>query len=64
MVPGTGSFWTVDAGISYRLPRRLGIVSLTAKNLFNESFRYQDTDPVRPALQPQRTVYLKVTLAL
>jgi len=61
---GSDQFWIFDASAGYRLPDRWGIVSIEGKNLFNQSFRYQDTDPFRPIIQPGRTVYFKVTLAL
>ena len=49
---GHTRFWMTDAAIGYRLPRRLGIVSVEAKNLFNERFRYQETDPgIRCSIQ-------------
>lgn len=62
--PGSDRFWIFDASVGYRLPDRWGIVSIEGKNLFDRSFRYQDTDPLRPILQPERTVYFKVTLSL
>ncbi|MBI5574957.1 MAG: FecR domain-containing protein [Deltaproteobacteria bacterium] len=63
-VPGSERFWLTDASASYRLPGRTGIVSIEGKNLFDRSFRYQDTDPFNPVIQPKRTVYFKFTLAL
>ncbi len=61
---GSDQFWIFDASAGYRLPDRWGIVSVEGKNLFNQSFQYQDTDPYRPILQPGRTVYFKVTISL
>ena len=61
---GSDQFWIFDASVGYRLPDRWGIVSIEARNLFDQSFQYQDTDPVRPIIQPGRTVYFKVTLSL
>jgi outer membrane receptor protein involved in Fe transport len=61
---GSDQFWIFDASAGYRLPDRWGIVSIEGKNLFNRSFQYQDTDPFRPIIQPGRTVYVKVTLAI
>ena len=61
---GSDQFWIFDASVGYRLPDRWGIVSIEARNLFNQSFQYQDTDPDRPIIQPGRTVYFKVTLAI
>jgi tetratricopeptide (TPR) repeat protein len=61
--PGSDRFWIFDASIGYRLPERWGILSLEAKNLFDKSFRFQDTDRANPLIQPNRTVYCKVLLA-
>jgi tetratricopeptide (TPR) repeat protein len=61
---GSDQFWIFDASAGYRLPDRWGIVSVEGKNLFDQSFQYQDTDRFHPIIQPGRTVYFKVTLAL
>jgi len=61
---GGDHFWIFDASIGYRLPKRYGIVSVEGKNLFDQSFHYQDTDPARPIVQPGRTVYFKLTISL
>jgi len=61
---GSDQFWIFDASAGYRLPDRWGIVSIEGKNLFDRSFQYQDTDPLRPIIQPGRTVYVKLTLAI
>ena len=64
-VPRTGSdeFWTVDAAISYRLPKRFGIISVGATNLFDEEFNFFEVDFDNPTIQPTRTVFARVTLA-
>jgi Flp pilus assembly protein TadD len=51
---GDSSFFVLDASIGYRLPRRLGLIELVAKNLFDESFQFQDTDPMNPQITPKR----------
>jgi tetratricopeptide (TPR) repeat protein len=56
-------FWVFDASISYRLPKRYGLITVEAKNLFDKSFKFQDTDPENPSMQPKRLVLAKVTLA-
>jgi outer membrane receptor protein involved in Fe transport len=56
-------FWVFDASISYRLPKRFGLITVGAKNLFDKSFRYQDSDPLNPMMQPKGLVYGKLTLA-
>ena len=60
---GSDEFWVVDAGLFYRLPYRWGIISLGVKNLFDETFKYQDMDPGNPVIYPERFVFLKLTLA-
>ncbi|MBC2711192.1 MAG: TonB-dependent receptor [Desulfosarcina sp.] len=55
-------FWVVDAAVGYRLPKRYGIISLETKNLFDEGFRFQDTDPSNPEIVPERSILLKITL--
>ncbi len=63
-VDGADRFWLFDAGVSYRLPKHRGMISFEARNLFDTSFSYQDMDPVSPSIQPRRSIFLKVTLAL
>jgi tetratricopeptide (TPR) repeat protein len=63
-VDGVESFWLVDASIDYRLPKRWGLVSAGAKNLFDEEFKYQETDRLNPSVQPERLFFFKFTLAL
>ena len=60
---GEDQFWVCDAAVSYRLPKRYGFVSVGAKNLFDQSFKYYDTDPGNPAIQPSRMFFVKATLA-
>ena len=51
---GIDDFVVVDAVIGYRLPNRMGIVSIEGRNLFDNEFRFQD-DGFRefPATQSQ-----------
>jgi tetratricopeptide (TPR) repeat protein len=44
---GSDNFWVVDVNLSYRLPKRWGILVFGIKNLFNESFHFQQsTNPL------------------
>lgn len=61
---GSDTFWVVDTAVSYRLPQRYGFVSVGATNLFDKKFDYADTDVNNPRIQPGRSVYCRVTLAL
>jgi tetratricopeptide (TPR) repeat protein len=57
-------FWVVDASLGYRLSKRRGIITIEAKNLFDENFKFQDTDPKNPNIVPEQLILLKFTLAL
>jgi outer membrane receptor protein involved in Fe transport len=66
---GKDDFVVVDVAVGYRLPNRLGIVSLGIKNLFDEDFRYQDDtyrefsdEPATGPYFPERTIAGQVTL--
>jgi hypothetical protein len=61
---GQDDFWVVDASVSYRLPKRLGFITVGATNLLDQSFKYFDTDFRNASIQPVRTVFARVTLAL
>jgi outer membrane receptor protein involved in Fe transport len=61
--PGEDNFWLVDVAISYRLPKRYGFITVGAKNLFDEEFKYFDTDSRNSTCQPVRTVFGRVTVA-
>nr|MDQ2693871.1 TonB-dependent receptor [Pseudomonadota bacterium] len=61
---GSDNFWTVDAAIDYRLPKRYGLISASATNLFDQNFRFFEIDVNNPTLMPERTVFVRFTLAL
>jgi tetratricopeptide (TPR) repeat protein len=64
-VSGEDDFWVADAIIAYRLPRRLGTVSLQGNNLFDEEFRFQEIDlAVAPRYVPETQVFLRVSISL
>lgn len=60
---GSDDFWTIDATLSYRLPRRLGMVTIGANNLLDEEFSYFDPDLNNSSIQPTRMVYARITLS-
>jgi tetratricopeptide (TPR) repeat protein len=63
IVPGSDQFWLFDAAISYRLPSRYGFFTIGAKNLFDKSFQFFDSDPNNPSIQPKRFLYARATVA-
>lgn len=63
-------FFLVDASLGYRLPKRLGIISVQARNLLDKNFTdFQDfgiqtvRQAVIPRFIPDRTISLQVTFA-
>jgi tetratricopeptide (TPR) repeat protein len=69
-VPGDKSFWVVDAGLRYRLPKRYGFLVAGVNNLTDETSTYEapDSAPVAPArgnllIRPGRVVYARVVVA-
>jgi hypothetical protein len=64
---GDDSFVILDAAVGYRLPKRRGILSLEARNVLDEGFKFQDVnfrtlEPVRPRYTPARTILARLTL--
>jgi Flp pilus assembly protein TadD len=61
---GSDNFWLLDAGLSYRFPKRYGLLTVGATNLTDKNFNFHDTDPNNALIQPSRMVFAKLTLAL
>lgn len=61
---GSDDFFTVDAALNYRLPKRYGFITVGATNLGDDKFKYYEVEIKNPHLVPSRTVFVKVTLAL
>ncbi len=69
-LPGNKSFWVVDAGVRYRLPKRYGFLVAGVNNLTDETTTYEvpESSQVAPArgnllIRPGRLVYARVVLA-
>jgi len=56
-------FWVVDAAIGYRLPKRYGLITVDAKNILDEEFNFQETDPANPRIVPERLIAGKITIS-
>jgi outer membrane receptor for monomeric catechols len=66
---GSDDFFVIDAVVGYRLPRRFGVVSLSATNLLDNKFNYQDDSyrefQDRPSIGPyipDRQILARLTL--
>ncbi|MEC4747952.1 FecR domain-containing protein [Methylomicrobium sp. Wu6] len=63
-MPDRSSFFIVDLNLSYRLPKRFGMVSLGINNVFNDQIHYQNTGNNEPILAPGRVLFSRINLAL
>jgi opacity protein-like surface antigen len=61
---GDDDFWVADAAISYRMPKRYGFLTIGVTNLFDEEFKYFDTDSDNPRIMPDRFFFGKLTVAI
>jgi tetratricopeptide (TPR) repeat protein len=66
---GSDDFFLTDVSIGYRLPKRLGIASLSVTNLFDKDFKYQDDSyrefqdqPSIGPYFPKRLIFGRITL--
>lgn len=67
LVDGTdvsSSFTVLDAMVTYRLPKRYGIIAVGGSNLTDKKFNFFDTDVRNPTLQPTRMLFARISLAL
>jgi hypothetical protein len=64
---GRDDFWTVDAAINYRIPKRYGFITIGATNLFDKKFSHFDSDRgsanTNPRTLPDRLFFGRFTFA-
>ncbi len=62
--PETASdqFWVVDASIGYRLPKRLGLISLEIRNLFDAELQFHEMDRANPLMYPEQMIFARLNL--
>jgi len=63
LVKNSDSFWNLDAKVSYRLSKRMGVISLEIKNFLDKSFKYQGMDKFRLEFSPERLFLGKITFS-
>ena len=64
LIAGDDSVWLTDAALNYTLPKRLGSVSLNLNNIFDEQYQYFEIDLSNVHIQPERNIFIKLTLTL
>ncbi len=62
-VSASDTFWTLDLALTYRLPKRYGILTVGATNLLDEEFQFFDLDTRNPTIIPTRRIYGRITLS-
>jgi len=65
---GQSQFWIWNAQMGYRFPKRFGILTIGAENLFDRRFNLYEIEPnivpnELPQYQPARFVFAKLSLA-
>jgi outer membrane receptor protein involved in Fe transport len=64
MAVQSDSFWVLDVGLGYRLPKKTGTLTVEARNLLDQRFEYEELDPLQPVAFRERTLLVKMTWAL
>ncbi len=64
---GTENFFLVDASLGYRFPNRRGVLSVEARNIFDQSFLFRNmnfitAEPINSRFVPTRTIFARLTL--
>jgi tetratricopeptide (TPR) repeat protein len=62
VVPKTDDGWITDVLLEYRLPRRLGSITLGARNVFDVEVDVIETDPLSPRVATRRLVSGSVSI--
>jgi len=55
-------FWVADFSLSYRLSNRTGRITIGAKNLFDKTFEYHNTDIANTRLLPERIIFTQFSV--
>ncbi len=59
---GNDEFVILNASASGKIPGTKAIVSLDIENVFDKTYRYQDTDPFAPRYTPERAAFVRVVV--
>ena len=64
---GKDGFFLFDAALGYRLPKRVGLISIEVRNLLNQGFNFQDdnfrtSEDRNPPFVPDRTILARLAL--
>jgi tetratricopeptide (TPR) repeat protein len=59
---GDDQFWLADAMLGHRFSKRRGMLTVEVRNVLDKRFRFHDTDPEHPLIQPERLIFARVTV--
>ena len=62
-IPGKTSFILTDMNLSYRLPKRYGILTVGINNLFDHRILFQNTNLNETLLAPERLLFSRISVA-
>jgi hypothetical protein len=69
LAEGNDVFFVIDAAAGFRFPQRRALISLEARNLFDQGFKLQDDsfrkfgdEPAISPFIPERTILARLTL--
>jgi Tfp pilus assembly protein PilF len=62
LVSDSDRFWVLDGAVGYRFPHQRGHALLEVRNLLDENFRFQDTDPEDSSIAPDLAVLGRLSL--
>lgn len=56
------SFWITDITMNYKLPKSFGSITVGVKNIFNEKFKYFETDVRKPLFAHEKMSIAQINL--
>ncbi|MCF6323597.1 MAG: FecR domain-containing protein [Gammaproteobacteria bacterium] len=62
IVASADQFWVTDFSLSYRLSKQAGRITVGAKNLFDKTFVYHNTDIANTRLLPERIIFTRFSV--
>jgi len=56
------NFWVADINFDLSMLNGNALLSFSVKNLFDEEFQFQDTDPAKPTIYPERLILTEFSM--
>lgn len=62
--PASDDFFVLDLAVGYRFPKRWGLASFQVRNVSDERFMFQDSDPANSRIAPRRQFLFRLSIDL